>query len=58
MLKLFAWIVFVYGVVVTVVPWVVPPDINVATDMIISGLGLLTIGEALYMLRKAYSETR
>lgn len=56
MIKAFASVVFVWGLLLTVIPWFVGPDSNTATDMIISGLGLITIGSAFYMWSKAGSQ--
>lgn len=55
MLKVFASLVVAYGVVITGIPWLISPDGNTATNMIVSGLGLLTIGSGIYMWSKACS---
>ena len=56
MLKLFSALVFMYGAMVTALPWMLKPAGTI--DMIISGIGVLIIGSALVMWHKAGSETR
>jgi hypothetical protein len=55
-IKAYAVIVFLWGMLVTVVPWLLARE--AASGMIISGLGLTIIGLAVTMWRKAGSEAR
>ncbi len=56
MLKAYAVIVWLWGMLVTCIPWLLARES--ATHMIISGLGVVIIGLAVTMWRKAGSEQR
>lgn len=58
MLKTFSLLVFLWGLLITSLPWLITSDRNTATNMIVSSLGLVIIGSALAMWCKAGSETR
>ena len=55
-IKAYAVIVFLWGMLVTVVPWLLARES--VTHTLISGLGLTIIGLAVTMWRKAGSEQR